>query len=447
LTLALTLAAALGSSPAASVDAPPSGEARAVVLVLAEGAQAESAAELGRAFARDGVLVVRVDVEAHLARARGGRCLYLAGDLESIAQGAEKAAGLPEYLRPILVGSGLGASAAWAAVAEAPAGTFRAAVLAGLCPGRAIPATICKGSGPPARTVAGGQVVPPGPATAPLTILAGDSDDRCPPAAARAFAGSVQGSTYREVRGVAAPLGAGWVEALRATVAAVSLPPATSELPAAAEAVADLPLVEVPTSRPGNRLAVLLTGDGGWAGLDQGLGSALADAGVPVVALDSLKYFWKRRTPEETAAAVVRMIRHYRVAWGRDEVLLVGYSRGADLVSFLPPRMPEEVRRWVKLVAMLGPGTYAEFEVHALDLLSSPRREAALPVGPAVAALDDVPLLCVQGADEKDSLCPEIAGRPNVRGRVLPGGHHFDRDYGNLARLVLTAAASPAAPR
>ncbi len=49
-------------------------------------------------------------------------------------------------------------------------------------------------------------------------------------------------------------------------------------------------------------------------------------------------------------------------------------------------------------------------------------------------------LLCLQGADEKDSLCPHLEGRPEVVRVVLPGAHHFDRDYGKLARVILDAA-------
>jgi len=79
--------------------------------------------------------------------------------------------------------------------------------------------------------------------------------------------------------------------------------------------------------------------------------------------------------------------------------------------------------------------------VHAIDLFSSVKRASALPTEPAVrAAAAEVRLLCVQGADERDSVCPRVAEVPGVRRVVLPGGHHFDHDYAGLARLVLEAA-------
>jgi type IV secretory pathway VirJ component len=51
-----------------------------------------------------------------------------------------------------------------------------------------------------------------------------------------------------------------------------------------------------------------------------------------------------------------------------------------------------------------------------------------------------VPVLCVHGTDEHDSLCPHLEDLPWVKRLLLRGGHHFDGDYRELAARVLEAA-------
>jgi type IV secretory pathway VirJ component len=239
-----------------------------------------------------------------------------------------------------------------------------------------------------------------------------------------------------------AVLVASLASAVAAAPCAAAAPARGAEAPAAAPDVRDLPLVEVPAAGDGKRFAVMLTGDGGWVGLDRDVARTLAQAGVSVVGLDSLRYFWRHRTPDETARDVARIIQHYRSAWGRPEAILIGYSRGADIVPFLPARLPADARASLVLVAMLAPGTYAEFEVHVVDLFSSRRRSDATSTEKAVRADGGaVPMLCVQGADERDnSLCPRLVDLAWVKRVVLPGAHHFDHDYAKVGRLILEAA-------
>ena len=60
-------------------------------------------------------------------------------------------------------------------------------------------------------------------------------------------------------------------------------------------------MIEVPAA-PGatatDSFAIVMSGDGGWAGLDKDVAQALSAHGIPVVGLDSLRYFWSPRTPE-----------------------------------------------------------------------------------------------------------------------------------------------------
>jgi type IV secretory pathway VirJ component len=191
----------------------------------------------------------------------------------------------------------------------------------------------------------------------------------------------------------------------------------------------------VPTTQAGKRFAVLLSGDGGWAGIDKSLGTALAAQGVPVAGFDSLRYFWGPRTPDELAADLDRVIRYYAAHWNRSEVLLVGYSQGADVLPFAINRLPAATRASVRLTALLGPGQKASFEFHLANWIGP---SGDRPIAPEALKLAAASTLCIYGAAEKDSLCPELAPE-HARAVALTGGHHFGGDYAALAALILDA--------
>lgn len=212
--------------------------------------------------------------------------------------------------------------------------------------------------------------------------------------------------------------------------------PVSAAEPRAGSGVDDLPLVTVAARQPGDTLAVLLSGDGGWAELDRTLSSALAALaaqGITVIGWDSLRYYWTPRTPDGAAKDFARILAHYRPALKRQRIVLIGYSFGADVLPFLVRRLPAELKAHIEKVVLLGPGTYAHFEFKLIDWLGGTR--GGPDVYSEVAQLMGTPLLCIRGAKEPDSQCPRLA--PSLATTVtLPGGHHFDRDYAGLARLI-----------
>jgi hypothetical protein len=108
--------------------------------------------------------------------------------------------------------------------------------------------------------------------------------------------------------------------------------------------IADLPLVTLPTPTPGPIMAIFYSGDGGWRDLDKQIGKNLQASGIPVVGFDTLRFFWDRRTPEEAANSLAVAIGHFSRAWNTPNVLLVGYSFGADMLPFAVNRLPEAER-------------------------------------------------------------------------------------------------------
>jgi type IV secretory pathway VirJ component len=138
-------------------------------------------------------------------------------------------------------------------------------------------------------------------------VLPGEVDQVCAPATTRAFVaatGSARLFSLPNVgHGFAVPRN--WEpQFLEAYRAIVSARPAHDTPRVSVPEVQDLPLVEVPATTATDRrdMAIIVTGDGGWAELDKSVAAGLADAGIPTVGLSSLRYFWTPRTPEAAAA-------------------------------------------------------------------------------------------------------------------------------------------------
>lgn len=212
----------------------------------------------------------------------------------------------------------------------------------------------------------------------------------------------------------------------------------TSRSPIAPD-VSDLPLIELPSAAPTSRaFAVMLTGDGGWATLDRGVSRELAARGVSVVALNSRAYLSQARTPDRAGSDMIRLIRHYATQWSKDRVAIVGYSRGADIAPFIVTRLPVELKSRVVLVAMLAFSNETNFQFHFKDIFFESKRPSDVKTLPEVEQLGGMNLLCVYGADEKDSGCRD-APPGLMKVVVRNGGHHFDSDYKAIGDIVFDA--------
>jgi type IV secretory pathway VirJ component len=205
----------------------------------------------------------------------------------------------------------------------------------------------------------------------------------------------------------------------------------------AVDPLGDLPLTYVPAhGAPGSRLAIILTGDGGWATIDREIADTLAAHAIPVVGFDSRHYFETQRTPVAASADLARVLRHYLAILPAKKIVFIGYSRGADTGPFMLSRLPAELRGAVELVALLGTARNANFKFHAMDLITNRHRGDDLMTIPEIQSLAPTPVLCIYGEDEKDSACRSL-GPPAATVVAMPGGHHFDGRFGEVASRIL----------
>jgi type IV secretory pathway VirJ component len=196
-----------------------------------------------------------------------------------------------------------------------------------------------------------------------------------------------------------------------------------------------LPVIPLLASGRGKQLAIFFSGDGGWADIDSDIGEELSRRGVAVVGFDTLKYFWRKQDPATAAADLMRVIAQYSAAWKRDDIVLIGYSFGADVLPFLWQNLDPASRAKVSHVIFLGLGETAALEITVGGWVGVTPAEA-LPTLPAARSISGAHIMCFYGVDEGSKACPALAtyGAEVV---PLPGGHHFDGAYQKVADLIL----------
>lgn len=209
----------------------------------------------------------------------------------------------------------------------------------------------------------------------------------------------------------------------------------------------EIPVVEVPAtdrSEHADTVTLFYSGDGGWRDLDRDSASYMAQQGYPVVGIDTLRYFWKHRSPEQAAADLSRLMAEYRSKWGAKRFVLAGYSFGADILPALYNRLPAADQEQVSALLLLALARTGSFEIEVAGWLGKQGDEAA--TGPELARVPAQKIVCIYGSEETDeSGCTQ----PGASGEMieLPGGHHFDEDYNKLAGYLMRAIDRRAAGR
>lgn len=398
---------------------------------------------IGDALARQGAFVVGIDLPAYVKRlaAIKDKCSYPAGHVEEVAHWIERHEGLANYTVPLVVGDGAGATFGYALAAQAPAGTFEGLLTLGWDAAFRLPKPFCAGDAG-AMTAAGdaGDIhvtpVPRMPLTWwPQPFATGARVDGV---------GSVLAGAWHAVWALLTPFATRTLEANPGVAYAHWRQREDAVTTALPDDVADLPLTDIPaTVGDAHRIAIIITGDGGWAGLDRGVADALTAHGVRVIGFSTLKFFWHKQTPDAASAAIARVIAHYGKSDPAARFVLIGYSFGASLVPVMINRLPASLRQQVAGGVMISPDDAAVFEIHVGDWFGSTHHDDTLPIGAEIAA-SKVPLVCVHGADEDDSFCRKP--QPSqVHVVDLPGGHHYDGDYAALGALIVRSLPDPRA--
>ncbi len=381
-------------------------------------------------IARGGALAVGVDTKVYLANlqanrnaTRKGDCVDFFQDVEDLSRQVQGRHPSAFYNLPIVAGVGEGGAIAYAALAQAPADVVSGAISLDPSAKLDLARPLCRLNsfalqGEGARALGA------------VSVLHGDwqaAFDSAVDEAGRARVGEI-------ARG-GAPVATTTLQGTDSLANLVGL--VERRLAAAAQSgVASLPLVPLPASGPSRVIVIFLSGDGGWRDLDKTIGEKLQAMGVPVVGWDSLRYFWRRKSPEQTTADLTAAMAAYGAQWRADRFALIGYSFGADVLPVVYNLLPARYRDKIAMISLLGLEPKADWEIRMVGWFGAAPSESATPLAPEFAKISPELIQCFYGVKETDSACRALAGT-GVELVETPGEHHFGYDYDAIAQRIV----------
>jgi type IV secretory pathway VirJ component len=410
----------------------PQGKTKDLIVFVSDRAWDAADEKLAQAMMATGRTVLGIDGARYAAalEAQPDAVMCPNGDFELLVRNVERNLDFADYHQAYLTGVGTGAFLVWAAIGTALPNTFNAGVGIGFSPVEPIKKQICL----PFDEKDGKRVYRGWPnKETPFVYVP-----------APGFEGAARDEFQKQ--NADATILPAKEDAQAAILDAIKI---TEVYNLRENSMADIPTIEIPPAdgvRKDRPLVVFYSGDGGWRDIDRQLGSFLSQEGYFVVGVDILRYFWKEKKPETVATDFQRIINRYRSVWAKKGVILIGYSMGAEMLPHLLNRVPERVRDDVKVVTMLGPGPYADFQIFMTGYLGMQSGHGK-PILPEIVKLDDMYIQCFYGVDEKDKTVCTQPQAPIDERVEMPGGHHFGFKYREIADQIIAAAKKQGAAR
>ncbi|WP_312361531.1 AcvB/VirJ family lysyl-phosphatidylglycerol hydrolase [Ensifer sp.] len=399
------------------------------LVVLLSGADGWGDREdtVARALVDDKAAVIGIDLKAYLASlARDdGDCIYMVSDIEALSQQVQRALRSDAYLPPIVAGVGAGGAMALAIAAQTPAATIGQTLAVDPEEGITLQKQLCT---PAEKTRKGDRMVYgltdgalPDPICVVFTPAASDDGRSHVAALIEKHADITQEDSDDDA-----------YDALTSHLTDLIDSEAASDNPFG------LPLTVLDTKPTRDTMAVIYSGDGGWRDIDKQVGDVLQQQGVPVVGIDSLRYFWSERDPQATSDDLAKVMDYYRKRWNVRNVLLIGYSFGADILPRTFNLLPPAERARVRQVTLMALSHQVDYKISVLGWLGAAGQGNGGDPIDDIKRIDPTLVQCIHGTEEEDDACPDLKGT-GVDVVAIEGGHHFDEDYPALTRRVLDA--------
>jgi type IV secretory pathway VirJ component len=195
-----------------------------------------------------------------------------------------------------------------------------------------------------------------------------------------------------------------------------------------------LPLSLYPSADTTKPLIFYISGDGGFNKFSTSFMQSLNKEGYAVMGLNAKDYFWNKKKPQEVATAIEEAINGSNKEWKKKNIVLIGYSFGADVSPFMLTHFSPAFSNNISHLVLLSPSARTDFEIHVLQMLGW-RKDAGESV-PAEINKILKPVTIIVGDDENEFPFDQLTIK-NKQVIKMRGGHHYDGDVDALQKEVV----------
>ena len=192
----------------------------------------------------------------------------------------------------------------------------------------------------------------------------------------------------------------------------------------------DLPIKALGSNDMSKPIIFYISGDGGLNSFSTSFMKQWNSLGYPIVGLNARSYFFLSQSPDAAAKDINALIVEYTNLWKRNNIILLGYSFGADVLPFMQTRLSPDVMNKIKHTVLLSPSHNTDFAVH---LFYSKKGGSIVPT--EINKLTK-PTLIIFGSEENDIDDKEINNRQVTVVKVT-GNHHYDNQVSVLVDDII----------
>lgn len=175
-----------------------------------------------------------------------------------------------------------------------------------------------------------------------------------------------------------------------------------------------------------------LSGDGGFNTFSKTFAEELHKKGYDVFALNTKKYFWKKKTPFQTSKDTEKYLQSIIKSRKNKKIILIGYSYGADVSPFVYNRFNKNFQKNIQNLILIDPSQVNDFEIHLQEYITG-KMEYGFSVLNEINDLQNAPFTLVVSDFDKKYFPKNKIKLKKYRYLHLQGNHHFDGNTKMLA--------------